>query len=251
MIWVPTLLIVLLIRAVVSTKSRTASNEASTKAQATRSLPRPSEERIQEFLKQTKLYVRHSPKHPVAALYREACKRAVALCVIHDNSGSQELSQYYEALTAVLSARYREVAPHGLYGQVRLKITPDSVKKWVEQELQRMTPKTRPSPKDPALACIYAGEDGDGRFYIGQTVEAPELRWKQHRTEGTGPFKSGAKYAEWKVLRGGVPPEELDNLESYFIGLFNAFETGHNDTRGNDAGAYERGCVERKNQTQS
>jgi hypothetical protein len=78
---------------------------------------------------------------------------------------------------------------------------------------------------------------------VGQTLEAPERRWIQHRAEGTGPFKRGAQYVEWKVIRGEVQPAKLNELESYYIGLFNAYENGHNDNRGNDSMAYERGRI--------
>jgi hypothetical protein len=84
-----------------------------------------------------------------------------------------------------------------------------------------------------------------GRVYIGQTVGPPEGRWIQHRAEGTGPFKKGELYAEWKVIEGEIDPAKLNERESYYIGLYNADQDGYNDTKGNDWRAYERGQAER------
>ncbi len=49
----------------------------------------------------------------------------------------------------------------------------------------------------------------------------------------------------WKVVEGGIDPAELDERESYYIGLYNANKEGYNDTMGNDWKAYERGQAER------
>ena len=87
-------------------------------------------------------------------------------------------------------------------------------------------------------------------MYVGQTQDAPERRWLQHRADGTGPFKNGDQYVTWEVVEGEVPTAKLDERESYCIGLFDAFENGYNENRGNDFAAYERGCSARLSVTE-
>ena len=92
--------------------------------------------------------------------------------------------------------------------------------------------------KDRKLACIYLGEDNiEHKPYIGQTNGNPEKRWKEHRNNGTGPFKNGASYAKWIVIEENVQKTKLNELESYYIGFYNAYVNGHNENKGNDVQA--------------
>jgi hypothetical protein len=124
-----------------------------------------------------------------------------------------------------------------------LQISAEARYKMRIQELKRMQPGNQNKLKQKIdLACIYLGIDNiQNKPYIGQTSGNPESRWKEHRNICSGPFKNGAKYATWKILEESVPPSKLNKLEAYYIGLYDAYENGHNDNTGNDWEAYERG----------
>ena len=77
-------------------------------------------------------------------------------------------------------------------------------------------------------------------------MDEPERRWRQHRAERTGPFKASAPYAEWRILEPHVSLANLDELESYYIGLHDAHSQGHNSNCGNHREAYQRGLHERR-----
>jgi hypothetical protein len=117
----------------------------------------------------------------------------------------------------------------------------------LEIEMQRLFP-SRENQRARPLACIYIGRCEQGRAYVGQTVGAPESRWVQHRFGGTGPFKKGEQYVRWEVIEGSIDPAKLDELESYYIGFFDANKNGYNDTQGNDWRAYQRGQADRLKQ---
>ena len=72
-------------------------------------------------------------------------------------------------------------------------------------------------------------------MYIGKTVKEPESRWVQHRKMGTGPYKNGADYAEWKIVRGNLPQRKLDYRELYFIGYYNTYQEGYYEQGKNDS----------------
>jgi len=108
--------------------------------------------------------------------------------------------------------------------------------------------KVKPSviPKEYTFSCIYMAQTEDGKCYIGQTLLAPEHRWKMHRRNKSGPFKNDAKYANWTILRAHVLQTELNKLESFLIGYYDAYETGYNENRGNDRKAYSEGQIKRQ-----
>src|SRR3989338_8437873 len=71
------------------------------------------EELFETFLLDTKPLTPKASKHPGAALYRHAWKRAIA---------------------RLAAKKYSQVAPQNLYGPVSLKMTPDAMLKLIEQE---------------------------------------------------------------------------------------------------------------------
>jgi len=204
---------------------------------------------FEDFVAQTRPLVPPAPKHPQAALFRQVWKRACAYQTIYQeiHKNEEQASLYLEFRT-LAAKRYFPEAPQNAYGKVHLKLSPGSHNKLIEQELERLYPRDEPNRKrDVDKACIYVGFDSENsKPYIGQTIGEPEYRWKEHRVCGTGPFKKGASYARWEVIEANVPPNELDELEAYYIGYYNACEDGHNDTKGNNWQSYERGVTDRK-----
>lgn len=201
------------------------------------------EEQFQQFRRQTEPLVPSAPKHPDAALFRHMWKRAKVLEIMHQDAGNPKLAATCSEIAKLAAERYFEVAPEGPYGKASLSISAQAAERLSRKEVQLMAPP-KPATKRH-LSCVYMGADEMGQVYIGQTLEAPERRWKEHRIAGSGPFKKGAKYVEWKVLHGPVEQEDLDERESYYIGLYNSYEIGHNESRGNSWQAYERGCRDR------
>lgn len=201
------------------------------------------EEQFQIFLKKTQPLVPSAPKYPQAALYRHAWKRATILELIYKRMENLKLAATYSKMAEIAAKNYYGVAPEGPYGKVTLRMSPEAMQRLLEKEVQLLLPP-EPSPKRD-LACIYMGMDENKLIYVGQTQDAPERRYKEHRLTGTGPFKKGTIYPQWTVLRGSVEPDQLDELESYFIGFYDSYEHGYNENRGNDWQAYERGCQDR------
>ena len=200
------------------------------------------------FVSETAPLVPRASKHPKAALYRHCWKRAVVLHQIFSSiEGMEEQAELYEQFQELAARKYSPIAPQGAYGPIRLELSGNAYEKLRAQEIKRLTPAQQNSAhRDQALACIYLGIDTKHRNpYIGQTLYSPEIRWKQHRIERTGPFKSGAEYATWKVLKENVPQSMLDEFEAYYIGFYNSYEKGHNETKGNNWQAYERGLNDR------
>lgn len=204
----------------------------------------------QSFLQETRPLAPTAEKHPEAALYRHAWKRALVLEILYDKHLKDAAKlEYFKNIQECARRDYFRVAPENLYGTVPLKISRKACSSMLKEELARLSPALiRPSRRDVTLACIYLGVDSDTKQpYIGKTSGEPEFRWMEHRKCGTGPFKSRANYAEWRVLELNLPLADLDRWEAYYIGLFNACEAGHNDTRGNDATAYQQGVKKRLN----
>ncbi len=186
-----------------------------------------------------------APKHPVATLYRHVWKRAVALEDLSTMLGSAENAQIFRAFQSAASNKYSPVAPTGAYGPIHLKISGEARRRLQLKELERLlAPLVEAAQPRRDLACIYVGFATDHAPYVGQTIDEPERRWRQHRREGTGPFRKGSDYARWEVLEGNVPLNKLDEIESYYIGYYNAFEAGLNENRGNNLRAYQRGLDE-------
>lgn len=216
--------------------------EARAKAAAEREF---AERQFESFLDETKPLVPRAPKHPFAALYRHAWKRAAVLEILYQQRSDARRASLYRQFQKLAADQYYPVAPVGPYGRVPLRMKAAAATRLLVAESQRLSPKKSKGQGRPSSACIYRGTCKAGRAYIGQTQEAPERRWIQHRAEGTGPFKNGSQYVDWDVVEGEVPSGKLDERESYYIGLFDAFENGYNDTRGNDWEAYGRGCAAR------
>lgn len=201
---------------------------------------------FESFLTETRRSVPPAPKHASAALYRHAWKRAAVLEILYQRESDEARASLYREFQKLAAHQYYRVAPVGPYGTVRLRMKGAAVTRLLQVETKRLSPSSSKKQRPRPLACIYTGTCEAGRVYVGQTVEAPERRWVQHLAGGTGPFKNGYQYIAWRVVEGDVPLAKLDEQESYSIGLFDAFEHGYNDTRGNDWEAYERGCAARE-----
>ncbi len=198
------------------------------------------------FLLETKPFVPQGSKHPKAALYRHAWKRAAILGIIYQQRADQLRINQFKKFEETSAKRYFEVAPSGPYGKAPLVLGEKAANRLLEMEKQRLFPTEEKQQRIRPLACIYIGTCEQGRVYVGQTVGAPESRWVQHRFGGTGPFKKGELYVIWKVVEGEIHPSRLDERESYYIGFYNAKDEGYNETIGNDWRAYQRGCEDRR-----
>jgi len=95
------------------------------------------EELFEKFLLETKPLTPKASKHPEAALYRHAWKRAVALSYLFEKTSNSERSELYKNFAQIAAKRYSRVAPQNLYGTVSLRMTPENMMKLLEKE-QRM-----------------------------------------------------------------------------------------------------------------
>jgi hypothetical protein len=197
---------------------------------------------FEDFVEDTRPLVTKAHKYPEAALYRHVWKRACVCQKIYQTKIIDEnKSQIYIEFRKLAAKRYFSIASG------KLSLSDDAHARMLKQELKILSGEEQlKSKRNRKLGCIYVGFDSDSnKPYIGQTIGAPEYRWKEHRINGSGPFKRGASYVNWKVIKENITPKNLDELESYYIGFFNAFEDGYNESKGNDLQAYERGSIDR------
>lgn len=193
-----------------------------------------------EFIAECEENVPYAPKNPQAALYRFAWRRGIILERIYQEKDLKKEALLVRGHKGISANKYHEVAPENAYGKVRLQFTSKQQETFYKKEIARLEPKTCNHEKKN-LACIYIGRNKNDKAYIGQTVNAPELRWAQHREKSTGPYKGNAEYVRWDILKGNVPSEKLDFWESFYIGMYDAYRNGYNSTSGNDAKAYQEG----------
>lgn len=109
---------------------------------------------FESFLIETKPLTPKATKHPEAALYRHAWKRAVALILLLKDSDNSDSKILYEKFADIAAKRYDKIAPYGPYGKVRLKMTSEAVKKLMEKEAQKIstnTPTTLPDKIDKLI----------------------------------------------------------------------------------------------------
>lgn len=178
--------------------------------------------------------------------YRIIWRRAVVRHAIFEKLENKFECQVYEELANIAEKRYSIKAPINKYGKVELGLSENQGIKLWKQEMKLLFPGKEMLPQKD-YSCIYLGVDNkENKPYIGQTVNEPEIRQLQHRKSKTGPYKNGATYVEWKILRENVALNELDYWESKFIGAYNSFENGHNDNKGNNSLAYLEGLNEKK-----
>jgi len=195
-----------------------------------------------QFLEDSRPTCPRDKGYPDATLFRHVWRRAV-VSQVH-LAESDEEKQLLDKIQEIAARNYYACAPENAYGKVKLAITPNQILEYLKRE------QSKPGDKKPwdtkRLPCIYLGMTRDQKMYIGKTGKEPETRWVQHRKMATGPFKNGADYAEWKIIRGNLPAKELDFWESYYIGYFNSYEDGYNENPGNDPIAYEQGKKKRE-----
>lgn len=180
------------------------------------------------------------PKHKgyaEATLFRHVWRRAVVLQV--HLAETEEEKNVLGKIQEIAARNYYACAPTNAYGKVKLQITPNQIMEYIKREQSK--PGNQKHWDTKKFACIYLGITKDRKMYIGKTVKEPETRWVQHRKMGTGPYKNGADYAEWKIVRGNLPLKKLDYWESYFIGYYNTYKEGYNERPGNDTSAYDQG----------
>lgn len=86
----------------------------------------------------------------------------------------------------------------------------------------------------------------NNKCYIGQTIKAPEVRWKEHQSHAFGShpndkqktlYKAIRKYGlenfTFEVLQDNIETyEQLDKAEIYWIDFYQSFLKGYNETFG-------------------
>jgi hypothetical protein len=194
------------------------------------------------FVQESRLTCPRNKGYPDATLFRHVWRRAVVLQV--HLAETDEEKQLLEKIQEIAARNYYACAPKNVYGEVRLAISPNQILQYLKREQSK--PGQNRIWDTKRLPCIYLGMTKDQKTYIGKTEKEPETRWVQHRRMATGPFKNGADYAEWKIIRGNLLAKELDFWESYYIGYFNSYEDGYNENPGNDLNAYEQGKKKRE-----
>lgn len=197
----------------------------------------PYQNAFARFVEESKPTCPRDKGYPEATLFRHVWRRAVVLQA-HIAQTEQE-RQLLQNIQEIAARNYYACAPQNAYGKVTLRITPNQVFEYLKREQSQPKDTNRWDTKK--FACVYMGTTKDGKMYVGKTAKEPERRWVEHRKMGTGPFKDGNDYAEWSIIRGNVPPKELDHWEAYYIGYYNTYEGGYNENLGNDKTAYTRG----------
>ncbi len=116
----------------------------------------------------------------------------------------------------------------GFSTQINLQSGGIRQKKQLEQLLVNNSGKTLRN------GCIYAGyTESDRKWYVGQTIFAPEKRFLEHRVKKTGPFRTGSETVIWSILESNIEANLLNEREAYWIDKKNAYTEGHNRTKGN------------------
>ena len=176
-----------------------------------------------------------------ARRYRSIWRRAIVREAIFNKTKNDDEAKLYLAVAKIAEESYNFHAPSNAYGKVQLELSQAQAVGLWKKEMNILFPTAKiEDQKD--YSCIYLGIDKtEKKPYVGQTVNEPEIRQLQHRKNKTGPYKNGASYVEWKILKENVPIDELNYWESRFIGKYNAFELGHNENHGNDLNAYNEG----------
>ncbi len=97
------------------------------------------------------------------------------------------------------------------------------------------------------MGIIYAVQNKvNGKYYIGKTIRALEIRKKEHLSEAKAKRKDNSfhkairKYGEenfeWKIIDEHENKDVLDELEKLYILRYESFEKGYNETLGGDGG---------------
>lgn len=93
--------------------------------------------------------------------------------------------------------------------------------------------------------CIYIIKNTiNDKVYVGQTAIGAENRWKQHtkssniKKNNYALYRAMTKYGVdnfyYEILEDGIPLNELDEKEIYYIQKCNSYKEGYNSTKGGD-----------------
>ena len=204
-----------------------------------------AEDKFESFVKESNKSINKQDAKTEAGKYRHAHRRALALFWLSKKANEDENMFLYFIWVSMTIRAYNSHAPSNAYGKIELNTSNNQILQYVKKEQQALSRNDAVNVNKP-IACIYMGEDEEtGKKYIGQTVNAPEKRWVEHREAMTGPHKGGCKYPKWSTLRGEVPTSELDYYESFYIGFYDTLNRGFNENKGNDSDAYDEGVSER------
>ena len=88
---------------------------------------------------------------------------------------------------------------------------------------------------------IYYHKSPENKYYIGQTCQELERRWKSGKGYTSTKFSLAIEKFGWDnfehgVLEEHIPQEKIDEVEAYYIELFDAVDNGYNTYKQNYSG---------------
>lgn len=159
-----------------------------------------------EFIEETRPLAPKATKHPEAALYRHAWKRAVVLADIAAKSNDTEAVEEYEQFQQLAGRKYYAVAPDGPYGKIRLELSSSARLELTENEKEHIAAKKERAASSSlghVRGVVYLLKSGSN-YKIGQTIKL-DKRLKQVKLLLPDPVT-----VEHKILTND--PAELERL---------------------------------------
>lgn len=88
---------------------------------------------------------------------------------------------------------------------------------------------------------IYYHKSPENKYYIGQTCQDVEKRWRRGASYKTEKFASAIQKYGWDnfehgILEENISKDKVDELEAYYIQLFNSVDNGYNIYQQNYSG---------------
>lgn len=88
---------------------------------------------------------------------------------------------------------------------------------------------------------IYYHKSPEGKYYIGQTCQDVEKRWRNGASYKSEKFASAIQKYGWDnfehgILESGIIEDKIDELEAYYIKLFDSVNNGYNTYQRNYSG---------------
>ena len=89
--------------------------------------------------------------------------------------------------------------------------------------------------------CIYYHKSPEGKYYIGQTCQNVDQRWKNGKGYKAEKFKKAIEFYGWENFEHGIIEDnifqsDIDKKEAYYIEKYNSVDNGYNTYRENYSG---------------